>query len=143
MWFFSEHNSDHGEQILRWTFLFAAPNLFKQIEISTFSFLHLFVGILLLVFVTIVKEGLTKLASKEVLNNNQWEKYGRLIDFIAQIVYNVMIATQIWTGLVLANIIEKIFNKHNDMLIFSGFSIGLIFFLAVLRTITTPIKKLR
>ena len=90
-----------------------------------------------------VKEGLTKLASKEVLNNNQWEKYGRLIDFIAQIVYNVMIATQIWTGLVLANIIEKIFNKHNDMLIFSGFSIGLIFFLAVLRTITTPIKNLR
>lgn len=142
MWFFSEHNSDHGEQILRWTFLFAAPNLFKQIEITSFSFLHFFVGILLLTFVSILELFLTKL-TKEILKETEWKKYGRVVYFCAQIIYNVMIASQIWIGLVLANIIEKIFNKHNDMLIFSGFSIALIFFLAVLRTTTTPIENLR
>ncbi len=141
MWLFSAHEYDHGSQILRWTFLFAAPAIFKEYESAIFSFIHLFTGISILTFSVITAEGLTLLTEK--LDEKRWSYYGRLITFAALLVSNIMIATQIFTGYVISKLVMDVFNGHNSIIVFSTFSLALIFFLAVVRSTTCSVKDLR
>lgn len=141
MWLFSAHEYDHGSQILRWTFLFAAPTIFHEYDSAIFSFIHLFAGISILAFSSITAQGLTLLTEK--LDEAHWSYYGRLITFTALLVSNIMIATQIFTGYVIAKLVMDIFDGHNSILVFSTFSVAMIFFLAVVRSTTCSVKDLR
>ena len=143
MWLFKVHEYNHGGEILRWTFLFAAPIIFEEYEKTDFSFMQLFVGILVLILSTSLADALTFLTRKEVLNDENWEIYGRFISFAAVITYNVMVATQIWTGFIISKLVMTIFSQHNSLLVFSVFTISLIFLLAVVKSTTCPVQELR
>ncbi len=143
MWLFANHEYDHGGQILRWTFLFAAPIIFEKYDSDIISFVHLFIGVAVLTFVTLVANFLTYLTRKDILNEQVWAVYGRTINFLAVLMYNSMIATQIWTGYVISNLIMDIFSQHNSILVLGLFTAALIFLLGVIQSTTDAVENLR
>ena len=143
MWLFKVHEYDHGGQILRWTFLFAAPIIFEEYDQTDFSFMQLFVGVLVLILSTSLADALTFITRKDVSNDSDWEIYGRLISFAAVITYNIMVATQIWTGYIVSKLVMTIFSQQNSLLVFSVFAVSLIFLLAVVKSTTCPVQDLR
>ena len=143
MWLFKVHEYDHGGQILRWTFLFAAPIIFEEYDQTDFSFMQLFIGVLVLILSTSLADALTFITRKDVLNDSDCEIYGRLISFAAVITYNIMVATQIWTGYIVSKLVMTIFSQQNSLLVFSVFAVSLIFLLAVVKSTTCPVQDLR
>jgi hypothetical protein len=143
MWFFESHKHDHGQEVIRWTFLFASPVLFEDYESTIFSFLHLFIGVIVLILLTGAAEFLSHIRKEHVMSQVNWVRYGRIVNFAAHIVYNAIIASQIWTGLVIAKIATAIFRYHNNLYIFGAFSVALLFLLAVCGSILYPVHSLR
>lgn len=143
MWFFDTHKYEHGEQIVRWTFLFAAPEIFRNFQSVNFSFLHLLIGFILIVVLTLLGNGLSFIVKMEAMNTKNWSLYGRLIQFAAKIIYNLIVATQIWTGFVLAKFFVEVFEQNNDLYVFSIFVIALIAFLAVITSALPKVNELR
>lgn len=143
MWFFEKHDLDNGEQVIRWAFLFAAPTLFNNFESTEFTVLHLFIGIILLVFFSFVKQYLSYLKNENVMDNESWLYYGRIITFFAHIVFNCNVASQIWTGLVISKIVSSMFEYHNNLSVFWSFAISLVLFLSVFQSTMYSVNTLR
>jgi len=141
MWFFDYHNLDNSEQIIRWAFLFAAPTLFDNFENTAFSTLHLFIGILLLTFFHYCKTCLCYL--KKTLTSTSWFRYGRVLTFLAHIIFNCNVASQIWTGLVISKIVAGMFQYHNSLQVFWSFAVTLILGLSVLQSSLYDVETLR
>jgi len=141
MWFFDSHNLDNSEQIIRWAFLFAAPTLFDNFESTDFTIIHLFTGVVFLIFLHYARNFLCYL--KEGLAEDEWKNYGRVITFFARIIFNCNVASQIWTGLVISKIVSGMFQYHNNLMIFWSFAITLILGLSVLQSTLIPITSLR
>lgn len=141
MWIFALNGDSASEEIIKWTFLFAAPIALQSIEEGSFSIIHVFAALTALAISTVLKELLNNLAS--ALSNENWMIYGRLIHFTAFLLLNTILAIRIWTGFVLASVLTSMYMSHHSLTAFIFFIISLVCLSGGLVSIFAPVMTLR
>lgn len=141
MWILDSVANTNGELILRWMFLFAAPQLFESYEAGIFSLLHLLTAFSALA----VTNGLAGILTVKVksMNDIYWNLYGRILSFFGHILSVTITGLQIWTGFIVANLVTSMFARHSSLPIFAAFTITGIFLLGAINSAFTTIKDLR
>jgi hypothetical protein len=141
MWILDAVSNTNGEQILRWMFLFAAPQLFQTYEAGVFSLLHLLTAFSALA----VANGFGAMLSAKVktMNDSLWQVYGRMLSFLGHIISVTISGLQIWSGFIVANLVTSMFERHSSVQIFAAFTITGIFLLGAVNSAFTSIQDLR
>ena len=141
MWILDTVANTNGEQILRWMFLFAAPQLFEAYEAGVFSLLHLLTAFSALTVANALASMLT--IKVKTLSDSAWLFYGRILSFLGHVLSVAITGLQIWSGFIVANLVTSMFARHSSVQIFAAFTITGIFLLGAVNSAFTAIKDLR
>lgn len=141
MWILENVNRDTAQNVLRWTFLFAAPVLFNNFDESVFSFIELLIAVSFLWLTITICTSLTNVSQS--MPAATWETWGRLLSFLGHILLNAMLVLQIWLGFIISNLVTSMYKQHSSILVFTIFAISCVFVLAVCDTLLYEPKKLR
>jgi hypothetical protein len=140
MWVFALNDSA-SEEIIKWTFLFAAPIVLKSIEEGSFSIIYVFAALTALAISTVLKELVNSLASN--LSTENWVLYGRLVHFTGFLLLNTILAIRIWTGFVLARVLTTMYLSHLSITAFIFFIVTIVCLSGGLVSVFSPVMTLR